>query len=384
MKLAIVGAGIGGLASAILASRAGASVRVYERASELREIGAGMTLWPNAVRVLEEIGLLDEVRGVSHVFEESAVGDYRGRVWTRMPMGDVGRKAGLPTLLIARGSLYGVLARHAAAVLGEGAIETGRELVGVHEVKGQVLVSFRGGDEATHDGAVGADGVASQVRQSMFGTQATRFHGRTSFRGICHDFDLRVGSSDFEERHGPDGRFAFYRVGERSVAWYANVLRRVAVEEDPYGLLTASFGSWADPVPEIVLKSSATAIHVTAISDVDPLSSWTIGRVTLLGDAAHPMTPDLGQGAGQALEDASALGAALRANGDTSSAFLEYERARRPRATEIVLGSRKTGHIANLRGPFGLLMRRALWSLLPPKVAIERMTKVVLGSPLIH
>lgn len=375
-----MGGGIGGLAAAISVRRAGHEVRVFERTSELREIGAGMTLWPNAVRVLAELQLLEEVRATAHVFETSSVGDYSGRVWTQMPMGEVGRRAGHPTLLVARGALHQILAHHARATLGASAIETSREAARLIQEAGRVELTFAGGTSVTSDAVVGADGVASVVRRELFGVSPTRFHGRTSFRSLCVDDGLSDGVADFAERHGAEGRFAFYRVGEGRVAWYANVLRRVAPHEEPHALLADVFGRWAPPVPQIIAQSKTSTIHVTPISDIDPLTAWTIGRATLLGDAAHPMTPDLGQRAGQALEDAHELGTALRSGGDLAASFSAYERARRTRATSIVLGSRSTGRIANFRGSIGLLARRALWSLLPPRVALDRMTAVVTGG----
>jgi len=377
--LAVVGAGIGGLAAAIAARRAGLEVRIYERSPELREIGAGMTLWPNAVHVLDELGVLADVARDSSVFEESVVGDFKGRTWTRIPMGDVGRRLGYPTRLIARAALHKILADRARTELGAEAINTDCQFVGLRQDAGGVTLVLSGGAEVRCDALIGADGVASRVRRELFGVCAVRFHGRTSFRGLCAGYELPAGTPDFVERHGPEGRFAFYRAGERSVAWYANVLWQLPENTDHSRLLEQVFGTWTLPVPSIISASSSTPVHVTPISDIDPLAAWTVGRVTLLGDAAHPMTPDLGQGAAQALEDASTLGRAL-AGRSIPDALKHYEAERRGRAAGIVLASRKTGRIANLGGHTGLMLRRALWSLLPPRTAVARMAEIV-GGP---
>lgn len=377
MKLTIVGGGIGGLAAALALQPAGVEVAVFERSHASTELGTGMTLWPNATRVLNGLGVLPELKRVARDFVQSAVGDANGRVWARMPMGDVARAAGFPTLLVSRRELHRVLSEAVAARVGP-VVHAGHALERFEVEEAQVRADFSGGANAEADGLLGADGVSSVTRAQLFGARPLVFQGRTSCRGLSEDVELPADTPDFVERHGAVGRFAFYRVGGTGVAWYANVLRRIDRSEDALEVLRRAFAGWAEPVPSLLARATSERLHVTPIADLEPLEAWTRGPVALLGDAAHPMTPDLGQGAGQALEDAAALGRAFASKpGSVTEAFAQYEAARRARASGLQRNSRKVGRLANLGGVTGLLVRRAMWSLMPPRVAVARMSRLV-------
>lgn len=377
MRLIIVGAGIGGLAAALALKQAGVESTLFERSPSAAELGTGMTLWPNATRVLEGLGVLGELRTVARDFVRSGVGDARGRVWARMPMGEVAREAGSPTLLVSRRELHRVLSSAVTTRLG--AVVRYGHAFERFEVEGaRVRAHFAGGGSALADGLVGADGVSSVTRGQLFGVRPLVFQGRTSFRGLSEDVGLAADAPDFVERHGAVGRFAFYRVGGTAVAWYANLLRRVERTDEPLEVLRRAFDGWAEPVLSLLARADDNGIHVTPIADLEPLETWSRGPVVLLGDAAHPMTPDLGQGAGQALEDAAALGRAFAARPPgATEAFRTYEASRRPRAAGLQRDSRRVGHLANLGGVTGLLVRRMMWTLLPPRTAIARMRRVV-------
>ncbi len=372
----VIGAGIGGLSTALALASKGFKVSVLERSESLHEIGAGITLWPNGVQVLEQLGLFNDLLRVSSPFHHSQVGSYDGTVWMELPVQELEDRCGLPTVFLSREDLHGLLLERARS-LPQVTIATEKDLLTIEQHPAGVRAEFL--DDSVHVGSalIGADGVHSTTRSLLFGTRELEFRGRTSFRGIGKGVHLPEDGPDFIEYHGPHGRFAVYRI-PAGIAWYANILRKVPREDRTLSTLVEQFAGWPEIVRTALQASHPEHLHTTEISDLSPLPSWTLGRATLLGDAAHPMTPDLGQGAGQALEDAVALATALAEHSaDLSTGLKAYERSRIKRASKIVKGSRHAGKVANWKGGFGLWMRRQLWSRMKSETALKRLERTV-------
>jgi salicylate hydroxylase len=356
LSVAIVGGGIGGLAAALALLRAGLDPTVYEQAPALGEVGAGIQLAPNCTRILRRLGLLPAIERVAVrpvAFEFRRWDD--GRVLSRTPLGDaVEATFGAPYYHVHRADLIEVL----AAALPPDRLHVGRRCVAVAEEGNRAELRFADGSTVEADLAVGADGIHSEVRRSLLGPEAPRFTGNVAYRGLVPA--ERVAHLGLERtitsRLGPGAHLVHYFV---SAGRWLNVV--CAVEEASWtreswtdrgdvGALRAAYAGW-DPAVGGILD----ALEVTlkwALFDRPPLPRWSVGRVTLLGDACHPMLPYMAQGAAQAIEDAGALAACLAADPDDPPAALRrYETLRLPRASVVQAMAR--GNAARFHLPDG-------------------------------
>lgn len=339
----VAGAGIGGLATAVALQRHGVNVVVHDRAADLAPVGAGLSLWPNAVLALESLGV-SGIRGGS--IPRGGGGLYR---WDGEPLATDAREAieqryGAPLVLLHRAELQQAL----LDALSPGTVRLGERLESFAQDAQHVSLCFANGGADTGTLLIGADGLSSTVRAELFGDEPPRESGLTAHRGVVAMDDLPLAG----ELWGEGGVFGVAPLSGGRVYWYAT--QRDGDTRD----LIETFASWAAPVPEILRRSTDVLRH--RLYDRPPARRWTQGRVALLGDAAHPMLPFLGQGACQAIEDAVALGEAVRSHGAGPQALIAYERARRKRASMLVKRSRSAGRIAHFRSGWTRGLRDAL------------------------
>lgn len=378
MRIIIVGAGIGGLAAAAGLSQTGHDVVVLERASDLSPVGAGISLFANGYRALDTIGVGDRLRVAHDPTTTTGQRTPSGRLLARIPAD--------PTVelgVIHRADLHEQL-RHAAS---RADLRLRREVVGISGT--EVLVrdalgsDISGTTTLTADLVVAADGINSRVRAALPGDPGLRYSGYSSWRGLTDSpFDLEgvLGETwGFRERFGylplPDGRVYWFGVatmpaGSRFADEPAEVTRR--------------FSHWHQPIPQLLAATSPQAVIRHDISDLArPLPTFVHGRTVLLGDAAHAMTPNLGQGGGQALEDAATLAVLLedvralpRDESRLTAALADYDRLRRPRAQAISRQARQLGALAHVGWRPGAVLRDAAFALLPSS-ALARATRSV-------
>ena len=328
----VVGGGIGGLAAALTLRATGTKPSVFERdpaGSDRLTAGTGITLWSNATRVLAELGLHDELLAAGSALETFENRTSRGRKIADWPIGDMGRRIGVPSISIRRSELHRVL-RHA---VGDD-LTFDAEYAGVSEQAGGITARFvQGGvvrGDVEGDFLVGADGLRSRVRDSVLPASDPRFAGYVVYRAIVTQ-PSPVPAHVFVQMWGRGTRFGYYQVGRGETYWFAVVNAAKDDAPDPTdhkSELLARFGGWAGPVAELITRSDDAAVSRARIFDRDPVRTWGSGRVTLLGDAVHPMTFNVGQGACQAIEDAAALAREVRVGGDAQSALRCYEAQR--------------------------------------------------------
>jgi 2-polyprenyl-6-methoxyphenol hydroxylase-like FAD-dependent oxidoreductase len=366
----IVGAGIGGLSLASALRRMNRPFTVLERAPQLVAAGAGITLSPNALVALSHLGLADAARAAGRELGGGAICDRRGRVL--LPVGDYEGRAKRvryvgpapvqpgfgPTFALTRTDLQLVLLSGA----GPGAVETGCEVTGFTPHAGGVRVALAGGRIIDGELLVGADGLRSAVRHGLRGDEPLRYAGTTSWRALVDDVELPAPDR-FTESWGPGSRFGVVPLGPRRAYWFA-VADAPAGErdpEDPRPQLRARFAAWHAPIDRLIAATPPDQIQRTDIFDRPPIDSWVHDRVALLGDAAHPMTPNLGQGGGQAIEDAVVLADALAHEPTIEGALARYEARRLRRANRFVVRSQRLGQLAHVQGrPLRWLRDRAL------------------------
>ncbi|MFI8460185.1 FAD-dependent monooxygenase [Kitasatospora sp. NPDC085464] len=346
LRVAVVGAGIGGLAAATALHRKGVRVEVFEQAPALREVGAGLHLAPNGSRLLHRFGLADRLRAIAVRPEALEVRLFNGaKVLTRQPMGDSWEaEFGAPHYTVHRAHLHALLAEQVPA----GAIRTGRRLVGFTEAADGVRLEFADGTAARADLLVGADGVHSVVRRALGHPDEPVFSGTAAVRGVVPaGLVPEVAPDTMYVWAGAELRLMAQPVdGGRQISFVA-VLPDTGGSAESWsrpgvrGALLDAFAGW-DPAATALLAAATETWHWT-LYDREPLPGWSTPRTTLLGDAAHPMLPHHGQGASQAIEDAVALAAVLadRAPGPEglAEALQRYERLRLDHTSRVRAGS---------------------------------------------
>jgi salicylate hydroxylase len=347
LRIALVGGGIGGLTAAAALSRHGIEAHVFEQSSELREIGAGIGISANAVKVLRGLGLEDALRERGFEPEASV-----GRDWTtaralfRVPLND--GRFGAPHLNIHRADLLEIL----AAGVSSAKIHLDSRCVAVSSCDHEAALAFSDGRQEEADLVVGCDGLRSLVRATLHGAEAPRFTGNVCWRALIPAETLPPGHvpHDVTTWVGPGGHIMTYYVrGGQLVNVVA--MRETTKWADECWTAPGSpeefLSTYADVHPHLltVLNKVEDCLK-WGLFDRDPLQIWSDRRVTLLGDAAHPMLPALGQGAAMAIEDAYVLARALSsAREDIALALRAYEAARVPRTTQVQLASRKQAEI---------------------------------------
>ena len=338
----IIGGGIGGLCAAIALRRAGIGAHVFEQADSLREVGAGLTIWTNAAKVLRRLDVAERVISSASITERFQLRTWRGDVLDETRPGDLGRRFGCPNLVVHRADLLRALA---TAVEPE-SITVGARCVGFEQDSEGVTASFADGAEWRGEILIGADGLHSAIRERLFSDGRPRYAGYMCWRGLAEfeGQDLPAGLGF--EAWGRGARFAVQHCGSGRVFWYATRNAAEGVPDGPHGRkqdVLETYAGWHEPIPTVIAATEADAILKNDITDRKPIKRWGRGRVTLLGDAAHPMTPNFGQGACQAMEDAVVLADCLAGVSDVSAALQAYEERRRDRTASITRASRRFG-----------------------------------------
>ena len=378
----IVGAGIGGITAGVALRNAGYAPTVFERRSDPRmiEFGGGMVLWCNATKALEKVGLLDRVAETGVALDRFEWCTPEGTLLAAWPVGDISRELGTPTVGIRRMGLQGVL----VDAVGEEALRLGAEVSGFEQDDEGVTVRVADGSEERGDLLVGADGINSTVRsQHLGGWTKPRHAGYALWFGVTDAHGDWARKRIFREIDGPGKRFIFFPVGDEEVYWSAIVNSPEGALAETGGddaaqdkqLLLAHYRGWAEPTEALLESTDGSAIYRREIADRDPMERWGEGRFTLLGDAAHAMTINLGQGACQAVEDGVVLANRLSAGRDVEAALRAYEAERIARTAWFVQRSRKIGDIARWQNPLACLLRNQIQRVVFRTVALSDVKK---------
>jgi 2-polyprenyl-6-methoxyphenol hydroxylase-like FAD-dependent oxidoreductase len=347
-KVLIVGGGIGGLTAAIALRKAGIEAVVFEQAPRLQDVqsGGGLLVWNNGMRALREIDLHEQAQAAAAVLDVTTFNSYRGDLLATWPIEKVEQELGVPTVGVVRGDLHKVL----ADALGEETIQVGAHYESFSTADGGVVVRFSDGREERGAALIGADGVRSTVRKDLLGQRDLRPPGYWGIQAVVEFEHPLARKGTFATYWGPGSRFAYHHVGGNRLYWFA--------VEDGEGTEPAAeriqtvrerLKSWPEPVASIISATPDDEIAVMDIADAKPVKRWGTGPTTLLGDAAHPILPNLGQGTSQALEDAVVLARALRDEPDVVTALRSYEDRRAPRTTGLVKFSRNLGRIGRFK-----------------------------------
>ncbi|HET9800199.1 MAG TPA: FAD-dependent monooxygenase, partial [Chthoniobacterales bacterium] len=288
-NIGIVGGGIGGIAAAVALHRIGAQVSVYERAEELREVGAGMMLWPNATRVLRELELLEQVVARSGRNTHFLVRQSSGKILMSIALGQFE----VPAVCMRRADLLSIL----LSALPAKCLHLGCELHRLKQSAGKVRLHFKDGRDIEHDAVIGADGIRSRIRAQLFGVSDPIYRGYTVWRGLARYDGNAITPGFNSESWGKGMRFGILNTGHRRFTWYATA--NVSPNHLDSGIgrkreLQQLFAGWHAPIADFLEGTPENEILKNGARDCAPLKQWGKGLVTLLGDAAHPCTPNLG------------------------------------------------------------------------------------------
>jgi 2-polyprenyl-6-methoxyphenol hydroxylase-like FAD-dependent oxidoreductase len=364
----VIGGGIGGMALAAALRRVGISSDVHEQAPELREVGAGLGLWSNALIALQRLGAFERVSALGSRLKRVEIRKPDGRVIAVTSMVPVEKSSGLPgSICVHRADLL----RELVGLCDERRIHLGSRCVAVTTDSNEAKAEFADGSSVRGDFLIGADGLRSVVRAQLFGDSPPRYAGYTCWRGVARLGPDALPSGTAFETWGRGRRFSVHPCGPGRLFWWATHNEPAAGRDGPGGRkadVQALFSNWHEPIPAVI--AATPEILRNDIEDRPPVREWGRGCVTLLGDAAHPTTPNLGQGACQALEDAVVLADQLRRGGSIASALRTYEDRRRRQTSRITIESLRFGRIAQWENPVACTLRDGATRLVPSAASL--------------
>jgi 2-polyprenyl-6-methoxyphenol hydroxylase-like FAD-dependent oxidoreductase len=366
-RVLVIGGGIGGLTAAAALRAGGVPVEVFERQPELRELGTGVGIQRVAAQALSMLGLRDQLRGISGPgFEALRLLSWRdGRTLAAVPWHR-------EVVAVHRGELLEMLAR---AVGDLSIVHCAMECVGFRQDATGVTALFADGHEERGAALVAADGLESTIRAKLIDDGRPRYSGATVWRALPEYSHKSLGLDYAQQVYGPASIFGMFPVDKR-LFWWGSQIRPEGAVDPPIGRkqdLLNTFAGWPAEVHQVIEATPEDQLYRQDLYDRKPVERWRDGRVTLLGDAAHPTTPTLGQGAGMAIEDGVVLGrelsalASLSAPGSVQAALDSYEHKRIPRTSQIVNRSAWLAKLSHVKNPVGLFMRERVLSAMPQK-----------------
>jgi 2-polyprenyl-6-methoxyphenol hydroxylase-like FAD-dependent oxidoreductase len=367
MRVIVVGGGIGGLSATIAMRREGHDVVTLEQTAVVEPIGAGITLFDNAMRALDTLGVADAVRNAGSAVADSAILTQHGRPLAHLPL-DLLDGA----VAIHRGELQAALLRAA------GSIQLGARVTSIDQTADGVVATLADGSREHGDLLIGADGLRSVVRRYV-APATPRYAGYTAWRGVS---PAMTTPGHLSESWGVGERFGIVDIGSGTY-WFAT---KNAPEREPEQAdrrkteIAERFGHWHDPIGAVLDATPESAMLRNDVYFLEPLASWSKGRLVLLGDAAHAITPGVGQGAAQAIEDAVSLAAEIANAEDLAAGLTRYESSGRPRVKLALKLGRRADAAAQLANPLACRIRNAVVSRLPVGMQLRQLAPLVRRS----
>jgi len=364
VKFAILGGGIGGLSLAVAMQRKGFSVSVYEAAPAFKPLGAGLSLSGNAIKAYEDIGIANQVIAIGKKLVSAFGKDRQGKVITKTDSDSLSRRFGvLSNFTLHRADLHHCL----ADLLAPGTILFGKTAIDFVQSPDNVTISFADGTHTKVDYLIAADGIHSVVRQKLLPETKPRYSGYTCWRGVMEGLPAGMNPDEMSETWGKGRRFGVVPLTRNRIYWFATLNAKQndpAMKNARSSDLQHFFDGFHFPIPEVLARTADDQIIWGDIVDVRPIKKFAFGRIVLMGDAAHATTPNLGQGACMAIEDAATLTNGLTLY-EPEEAFRKFEVHRVKRTTGIVNQSWTIGRIAQLENPLLMTLRNAAFRSLP-------------------
>lgn len=363
-KIAIIGGGIAGLTFALSLKSEEYECHIFEKKESFGEIGAAISVFPNALSVMDELGLYSNILKTAGELKKILIKTSKGTT-----LGYSEPKGEYPVICIHRADLHRVLLNHTSAKLFEN-----HGLKSIAETQDHKLrLDFENGKSELFDAVIGADGIHSEVRKYVINDGLPFFRGYNIWRGVVKtNFDIGHGS----ETLGKGQRVGIVPIKEGVYGWWATCNEEFMQDDEPEGTrvkLKRLFGDWHHPIPSLIEETEV--ILKNSLSDRIPTKGWSKNNVVLIGDAAHPTTPNLGQGGCTAIEGAYLLSKCIEKYGLTEKAYNRYEELHFDRAKQINQESLRLGKIGQLSNPLAIFLRNLLFYITPSHISVKLLSK---------
>lgn len=367
-KITIIGAGIGGLATAIALRRKGFEVEIFESTPQFTEAGSGINLALNAMQIFKHLGIAEKIEQNGHPLEAMNVRDLELDLLASSPIKELAAFYSVRAVAIHRARLHSIL----LGELGDTPVYLNKKLRSLSQKGEQVELVFEDGATHTATIVIGADGIRSVVREAVVPEAKSRDANQICWRGISKATLAEAFQKELNEIWGVGSRFGFVPISSDEVYWFALIRKDKRNNLSENGL--SLFKNYPQVVQQILGETPEEAIICNEIWDLKPIDIWYKGNIVLLGDAAHATTPNLGQGACQAVESAYVLAECLASEQDISLAFEKYRQQRIAKAHYVVRTSWALGKMAQLEKSWAYSLRNFLMKRLPQTVA-DRQSK---------
>ena len=346
----IIGAGIGGLTTALTLKQKGLNVKIYESSSEIKPVGAGIILANNAMQVFQKLGIQEKIEKAGNKISFMKITGEQLKPLSVSYLSEYEKKYDVSNVAIHRGELQKILANE----IGYENINLSKRLIKIEKAE-LFKLTFEDKSSIESKLVIGADGIKSVVRNQLFEKGTLRYPNQICWRGICEINLLQKYQNELNEAWGKGKRFGFVKISAKKVYWYA-LANSKNLEPSTVNLIEF-FSEFHSDILNIISATKTEQIVVSDIIDLKPIDKWQDENVCLIGDAAHATTPNLGQGACQAIEDAYVLGKLLDSGLEIQNTFAEYENLRRKKAHTIVNTSWTVGKMAHIENKFGIWLR---------------------------
>lgn len=370
----IIGGGIGGLMTAIALNKKGIASTIYEKTKSFEVNGAGLGLWANATKILDEFGLLSNLLVQGNVLNELRTSTSNGKSLNVVNLKKLEDKFHFPSIVLLRKDLQKELFN----TLPSSQILFNKQCIKIENKTTEIIVHFSDGTLEVANVIIFADGVHSIARKDIFNFPSLKYAGRTSWRGVAQ-FDKSIFANNINyEIFGKGRRIGIFPLPGNLAYWYAavNMSEEEALKQKrTTDCVLSHFKDWAEPVNTLIKNTLEERLILTNINYDPHINKMVKGNIVLLGDAAHPITPDVGQGACQAIEDAYVLAECLSQNKTIAEGLNSYENKRLPRVKSISETSFRTGKIRQVESMLGMTIRNSLFRILPESVILKMLER---------
>lgn len=375
LSIAIVGGGIAGLTTAIALRRLGLRPTIFESALEIKAVGAGLALAANAIQALERIGIADKVIPAGQALDTFSILDPKGRPINLVDTRALNARFGLNNFAIHRADLHRILLQEQ----GDTPVFTGKKAIGIQQDPQGITLHFQDGSQHTADVALVGDGIHSAIRQQLLPQSQPRYSGYTCWRAVIKNPGIALPGSS--ETWGAQGRFGLVPLAQDQIYWFLCInapQNDARMRNFTTGDLADRFRDYHHPIPQILQATAQDLLLWNDIIDLQPIHQFAHGRVLLLGDAAHATTPNMGQGACQAIEDAVVLADQWKKMpGQAPEAiFKAFEQRRLKRTHWVVNQSQSIGKIAQWTNPLAIGFRNWLFRSIPKSFNERQLEKL--------
>lgn len=375
-KFTIIGGGIAGLTAAIALQKKGYDVTIFEAAPTIRAVGAGLVLAANAMKSLQKLGIADAIIPAGRVLPSFKILDSKGKIINQTNTKNLSKQYGISNFTIHRADLHRIL----LSKISPHCLQTNKKAVDVSQNQQRVYVHFSDGSTHETQYLLVADGVHSPLRQKLVPNSAPRYAGYTCWRGIVDNTALQL--EETSETWGAKGRFGIVPLANNKIYWFACVnapQNSETFKQYKSKQLQIQYKDFHEPIPMLLRHTKDEEILWNDIIDLKPIAQYAFGNILLIGDAAHATTPNMGQGACQAIEDVAVLTHLLTQNENNdniSNIFKQFEKQRLKRTHHIINASWRIGQVAQWENPILIGLRNMAFRLTPKSVS-EKQLKIV-------